>query len=392
MTVPVIRISFTTAEIGHICVRLQEILSTGQLSNGRYVALFEERFRDVLMRGQSDCVAVSNGTDAIEVVLRAADLAAGCAICPGDTSAATVWGVLQAGLRPIFVGCDEELQIDVDQVEEAIAWHRKGFEGELGPVVAVVATHIGGIVSRRIFELRDLCEREGLMLVEDAAHAHGASFGGVQAGAIGHAGTFSFFATKTVTSGEGGMISTQSPRIAERARIMRDQGKRPGTANQMLMRGGNFRLSEIAAAVGVEDVERWPDNLRRRREASRKYEAALSDLTQLTVLGAGRQLDRVLSLYKFVVVTTPALRRGDVPLSGPVYDLALHEQPIMYAEGARKFPGLAMHANFSAHSCLPLYPTITDDEIAAVVFAVRRALGEADRSPPAGAAQETLAR
>ena len=298
MTVPVIRISFTNAEIGHIRARLEEILSSGQLSNGRYVALFEERFREVLMRGQSDCVAVSNGTDAIEVALRAAGLSRGWAVCPSDTSAATVWGVLQAGLRPIFVGCDEELQIDVDQVEEAIAWHREGFEPDLGPVVAVVVTHIGGIVSRRIFELRDLCDREGLMLLEDAAHAHGASLGGIQAGAIGHAGTFSFFATKTLTAGEGGMISTKAPDVVEKARLMRDQGKRPGTANQMLMRGGNFRLSEIAAAIGVEDVERWPGTFGRRQEAFRKYGSALRDVSRLTMLGAGPQPDRVLSLYK----------------------------------------------------------------------------------------------
>src|SRR5205814_1065807 len=120
----------------------------------------------------------------------------------------------------------------------------------------VVLVHIGGLVTPDIDAIQALCRARGLWVVEDAAHAQGSSHGGRQAGSFGTAASFSFYPTKVMTSGEGGMIVTDDDRIAEEARIYRDQGKAGFLTNFHTRLGNNWRMSEVHAVIGLSQLAR----------------------------------------------------------------------------------------------------------------------------------------
>src|SRR5436190_3096815 len=196
-----------------------EALATGQLTLGPVGRQLEERF--AAHHGAAHAVAVSSGTSAIEISLRS--LAAighpvdgREVLVPANTFFATAAAVVAAGARPRFVDCDPAtMAADPEAVRAAI-----------GPDTAgLVVVHIGGLVTPAIHELKALCDEHGLFLVEDAAHAHGSSLDDRMAGTFGTAGTFSFYPTKVMAGGEGGMIITDNDVIAEEAKTYRDQGK-----------------------------------------------------------------------------------------------------------------------------------------------------------------------
>src|SRR5262249_40029487 len=143
-------------------------------------------------------------------------------LVPTNTFFATAAAVVHAGGRPVLLDMDPEtFGIRPEDVEKALT----------GSTAGVVAVHIGGLVSPRLGELAELARRQGIWLVEDAAHAHGSLHDGVTAGAFGIAASFSFYPTKVMTSAEGGMIVTSDDRLDAEARIYRDQGKASFTQN-----------------------------------------------------------------------------------------------------------------------------------------------------------------
>jgi dTDP-4-amino-4,6-dideoxygalactose transaminase len=141
-----------------------------------------------------------------------------------------------------------------------------------------VTVHIGGLISPQTDELRALCDQRGIALVEDAAHAHGATFDGRFAGSFGAAAAFSFYPTKVVTSGEGGMVLTGSEELAQEARIYRDQGKGAFSANHHVRLGSAWRMSELHAATGLVHLRRMEEFIARRRAVAARYDKALGDL------------------------------------------------------------------------------------------------------------------
>jgi perosamine synthetase len=237
--------------------------------------------------------------------------------------------------------------------------------------------HIGGLITPHVDELRRICQDHDVVLVEDAAHAHGSTFDGRFAGAFGAAAAFSFYPTKVVTSGEGGMILTTSEHLASEARIYRDQGKGSFGTNHHIRRGSAWRMSELHAAVGLVHLRRMQESIRRRREVAARYDAALRNLQVLQPLG--EPADCRSNFYKYIAVLPPDIDRGwfrqqlaarhQVYLAGEVYDLPLHRQPALaeFASGAR-LP--VAEQVCQRHVCLPIYSDMRDDEIDQVIAAI----------------------
>jgi dTDP-4-amino-4,6-dideoxygalactose transaminase len=213
-------------------------------------------------------------------------------------------------------------------------------------------------------------------LVEDAAHAHGATFDGRHAGSFGMAAAFSFYPTKVVTSGEGGMVLTWSEELAQEARIYRDQGKGAFGANHHVRPGSAWRMSELHAATGLVHLRRMEASIARRRAVAARYDKALADLGGLQPLAEPPGCRS--NFYKYIAVLPPGLdrawfkselaRRFQVNLSGEVYDLPLHRQPVL-AEYAG--PPLPVAEELAArHICLPVHSDMTDSEVDEVLTAV----------------------
>lgn len=227
------------------------VLESGHLAAGEVTRRLEEAFAR-LVAGTREAVAVSNGTAALHLAL----LAHG--IGPGDevittpfTFQATANMVLAVGARPVFVDVREDGTLDPERIEAAITKRTR----------AILPVHLYG----RLCDMPAICDlaaRHGLAVIEDAAQAHAAELGGRRAGSFG-TGCFSFYATKNMTSGEGGMVTTDDPELAQRLRRLRSHGESERYQTSEL--GFNYRLTDIAAAIALAQLQRLPEFTERRR-------------------------------------------------------------------------------------------------------------------------------
>ncbi len=369
-TVPAAKVDFLPEDRQWIADRIQEVLATGQLTLGKYGAVFEEKFTRVC--GVNQAVAVNSGTAALEIILRALQVEGKDVLVPANTFFATAAAVVHAGGRPILMDTDpESFGSAPEEVERRITPN----------TVGMIIVHIGGIVSRRMKELQALATHKGIWMVEDAAHAHGASFADTAAGAFGIAGAFSFYPTKVMTSGEGGMIVTNDERIAEEARIYRDQGKASFTQNAHTRLGYNWRLSEPHAIIGLRHLERLPAMTEARRRIAAIYDEGLKDLKKLSPLAVPE--GGVSNYYKYIAVLAEKIDRKalkatlreqyGVSLAGEVYEEPIHKQPIFECYADDPLP--TSEDVCARHLCLPAFSSMTDDQAYQVIDALKRTIG-----------------
>ena len=364
------RIYFPEEDVRPIQDAIAEILRTGQLVQGRHVRRFEEAFGAFV--GAEHAVATSSGTSALQAILRGLGLAGRDILVPVNTFIATVAAVINAGARPVPV--DVEVRTASPTLDQL---QRRRTAG----TAAVIIVHIGGLVSPEVTGIRDWCAAERLLLVEDAAHAHGSGLDHLVAGTIGRAAAFSMFATKVMTTGEGGMVTTDDGGLADRIGRLRDHGKIDTTRNVHDVLGDNWRMSEIHAVLGHFQLARLPGFLEARRQVAGWYHDGLRDRSELTVLLPSGPC----SWYKVMAllpdgVDKPRVRalmaeRG-VHLAGDVYEVPLHRQPVFPQWAGESFPGAEAFAR--RHVCLPIHPLMTADDVARVSAALAAALDHAE--------------
>ncbi len=368
--VPAAKIQFLPEDRAWIGERLQEILETGQLTLGKYGTQFEEKFAQLC--GCRHAVAVNSGTSALEIILRVLGVEGKDVLVPTNTFFATAAAVVHAGARPVFVEMDPE----------SFAIRPEDMEKCLTPkTVGIIVVHIGGIISHRIRDLEALAQKKGIWLVEDAAHAHGSSRDGTRAGAFGIAGAFSFYPTKVMTSGEGGMIVTSDPKLAEEARLYRDQGKAGFTQNAHIRMGYNWRMSEPHAIIGLKHLDRLPAMISDRQRVARAYDRGLEEFHHLSPLKI--RAGGISNFYKYIAVLKEkgdrktlkaSLRnRYGVSLSGEVYEEPLHKQPVFETYASTPLP---ISEDYCArHICLPIFSGMKEEEILQVLLALKDMVG-----------------
>jgi dTDP-4-amino-4,6-dideoxygalactose transaminase len=240
------------------------VLESGQLAQGPRVEEFEEKF--AALCGVKHAVATSSGTSALLTALLAHRIGIGDEVITTPfTFIASANSILFTGARPVFADIDENsYNIDPDLVEKKVTQHTK----------AILPVHLYGnpCDMERIMELAD---RYGLVVIEDACQAHGASIDGKRVGSFG-TGCFSFYPSKNMTTGEGGMITTDDDGIAERVRLIRNHGQSQLYHHESP--GYNFRMTELQAALGLVQLEKLPEWTRRRIENARYLNEALSNV------------------------------------------------------------------------------------------------------------------
>ncbi|MDQ1511331.1 MAG: perosamine synthetase [Actinomycetota bacterium] len=361
MRVPPARVWFPAEDRAEILARIDQALTTGQLTLGPIGNELEAAFAK--RHSTQHAVAVSSGTGALEIILRALEVEGREVIVPANTFFATAAAAVHAGARVVFVDCDPE----------TMAFDLADVEARLGPeTAAVIAVHIGGLISPAVPALAQLCRDRGVHLVEDAAHAHGSALGGRSAGTFGIAGAFSFYPTKVVAGGEGGIIVTDDETIAEAARTYRDQGKASFLSNFHTRLGANWRMSEPHAAIVRSQLARLDEFIAARQSLAKRYDAAVDDLG-LRPLPV--PADAHCNFYKYITFLPAGIERGelkrtmrerfDIGLPGEVYDTPLHQQPVFAAFADRALPGAEFIG--ARHICLPLYPSLTESDADYVV-------------------------
>ena len=300
---------------------IDEVIDSGQWSHGAMNRRFEEAWS---AWNGADAVAMGSWAGGAIAALEYAGVRGEAVLCPSNTFMATPLAIMAAGGRPVFVDCGrDDLCASLAQIEAAIDRHRPR---------ACVLVHIGGHIAFESEQIAAACRAAGVFLLEDCAHAHGADWNGKRPGTYGDAGVYSFYATKTVSTGEGGVLVSGDPDLIAYARAFRDYGK-----PDYDVPGVNFRMSEFTAAMGLVQTERMPEIVAWKNAAAREH---------LDPLHPGRlQLpDGMTSgLYKYVVFDP--IEKS----SGKVYDQPCHR----ILRTGDELPNTDWVAE--GHWCVPLY-------------------------------------
>ncbi|MFV0317029.1 MAG: DegT/DnrJ/EryC1/StrS family aminotransferase [Microthrixaceae bacterium] len=245
------------------------VLRSGQLAQGAVVAEFERRFAELC--GVDHAVAVNNGTTALTAALKVHGLGPGDEVVTSPfTFVATLNAILDTGASVRFGDIsDVDFNLDSDSAGHQITPATR----------ALLPIHLyGQCADLPAFE--SLADSRGLCLIEDAAQAHGAMIGGRRAGSVG-TGCFSFYATKNITCGEGGMVTTDSAELADSLRVLRNQGMRKRYEYEMA--GNNYRLTDLAAAVGLPQLDHYDRQVQRRRSNAARLSDRLSKVPGLAL-------------------------------------------------------------------------------------------------------------
>ncbi len=364
-TVPAARVVFSNEDRAAIVGMIDESLRTGSLTLGPTTVAFEEGFRR--RHDATHAVAVASGTAALEIALRSVGVEGREVVVPTNTFFATAAAAVHAGasIRLADVSADT-LALSAATVEAALS----------NRTAAVVLVHIGGLITPEVDAIRALCDRHGVVLVEDAAHAHGAAFDGRPAGRFGRVSAFSFYPTKVMTSAEGGMIVTDDDRIRDEAVVYRDQGKAGFLGGEHIKMGYAWRMSEVHAAVGLVHLGRLDEAIAVRRRAAAVYDEGLAVTEGLRPLALPPECAS--NYYKYVALLAPGLDRDGfrqrlreahgVSLSGEVYARPLHRQPVFDGLAQVGFP--VADDVCRRHVCLPVHSDMSEDEAAYVVGCV----------------------
>lgn len=367
--VPPIRIDFTAEDRRWITERIDEVLANGQLTLGKYGEQFETEFARVC--GSRHAIAVNSGTSSIEIILRTLNVTGRDVLIPADTFLATATAVLAAGGNPILMDTDiRTMSTAVDEIQRRLTANTAG----------VIIVHIAGMVTDAMPAIAALARDRGLWLVEDAAHAHAARLDGRHAGTFGIAGSFSFYPTKVMTSGEGGMIVTDDDALAAEARIYRDQGKASFHQNLHIRIGSNWRMSEPHAIIGLRHLSHLEEMVAARRRHALIYDAAFTgDDYRVRPIAPPAQCQA--NYYKYPVMLPEGVDRAElkawlraehgVICAGEVYELPLHQHPAL---AHLAHAGLGQSEYLCArHLCLPMFASMTVAELERVLAALMAA-------------------
>ena len=349
-----------------------DCLRTGWISSaGKYLDAFEKGWAQYC--GMPWGVAVSNGSVALDLAVALLDLAPGEeVIMPAFTIISPAQSVLRAGGVPVLVDSDPRTwQMDVVRIEEKITERTR----------AILVVHIYGHPAD-MDPVMELAKRFELTVIEDAAEVHGAEYKGRKCGGIGEISTFSFYANKLVTTGEGGMVLVRSPEMAERARSLRNlcfQKKQRFLHDEL---GYNFRLTNIQAALGVAQLELMTEIIERKRAIALTYNELLKNIPGLELPEEEPWARSVYWVYGIVLdpaTGTTARQLAERLASHGIetrpFFLGMHEQPVFRKRGlfyGEKYPVAEQLSRQGLY--LPSGLTMTDAEIVTVADTLKGVL------------------
>lgn len=372
--IPPMKLFFPREDVYRIKSDVEKILKSGMLTLGEYTRRFESEYAKLC--GVKHAVAVNSGTSALEISLRTSGLEnEDEVLVPTNTFSATASAVFFAGGKPVLTDVNSNtLCIDAQNIQKYMTTKTKG----------VMVVHIGGLICPDIKAIREICEDRHLFLIEDAAHAQGSSINGQSAGSLGDVGCFSFYPTKVITTGEGGMITTNNDKVAEKARILRDQGKEGFHGNAIVELGYNWRLPEISAALGIAQLKRLPEIIERRNKVAQHYDKKLNPLNEIKPLKTLSNM--VHNYYKYVALLGASinreklkqrLREKGVRCGGEVYWPPLHLQPIFRRLLGTREGDFPVSENVCKRMlCLPIYAQMSIEDVEYVTEKLEETLSE----------------
>lgn len=349
-----------------------DVILDSALSMGQNVQAFEREF--AAMVGVRYAIAMSSCTAALETALLALGVGSGGeVIVPAETFIATGMAVHLVGGVPVFAEIAEStFCLDLEDVKRRVTDRTRG----------LILVHMAGAITPDVRSFRDYCDANGLFLIEDAAHAPGASRAGSKAGSFGHAGCFSFYPTKVITSGEGGMLTTNSDEVAAYARSLQHRGRdMQAGVERYSLPGRNVRMTEMAALLGRVQLSHLEEYLRNRRKVAEIYLQELHGDERIRLILPDEA--KASSYWKIPALLDATISRADVTermknLGVSIdwaYQPALHLQPVfrdLYGTVEGQLP--RSEELLTRHICLPCHPQMSQEDAVYVARSLKDSL------------------
>ena len=351
---------------------IAKVLSTGYLTQGPKVAEFEDGIAGLL--GVKYAFAMSSCTTALHLALVALGIENGDDVLVADfTFPATANVVIQQGARPVLVDvCTDTYNMDVADLEKRITSQTR----------AIIPVHAFGL-SADMDPIMEVAKRYNLAVIEDAACALGAFYRNQPCGTIGTLGCFSFHPRKSITTGEGGMIVTNDPVLAQRIQILRSHGGVRGELYYQFEEAGfNYRMSDVQAAMGIAQLRKFEWIMKRKRELAAQFSTMLSGVKGIAV--PTEPLGTFHTYQSYVVLldegfdrdlVIKAIREREIETTLGTY--ALHEQPFFQKKYGYRSGDLPNSSRIFRNSLtLPLYPQMTLADLESIVVALQESLDQ----------------
>jgi len=371
---PFFKHSIGSAEINEVI----DTLKSDWITTGPKTKKFEEKFCDYT--GAKNAVAVNSCTAGLHISLAAHDIGPGDEVITSPyTFAATINVIIHTGARPVLVDINKNtFNIDENLIEEALSPRTK----------AIIPVHFAGYPCN-MDKIKNIAEKKHLIVIEDAAHALGAKYGNQKIGTIGDTTCFSFYATKNITTGEGGMITTNSEKIAEKMRIMslhgisKDAYKRYSSEGswfyEILCPGFKYNMTDIQASMGIHQLEKLDLMQARREEIARKYSEKLRHISEIRIPSIPDTITHAWHLYPLLIHTElltvdraqfiEALRAENIGAS--VHFIPIHLHPYyQHYYSDRTMDLQNSEYVYRREISLPLFPAMSDQDIEDVISSI----------------------
>jgi perosamine synthetase len=345
-----------------------EVLRSGRLAQGPKVELFEQEF--AAAHDVAHAVAVNNGTTALVAAIQALALQPGDEVITSPFSfVATLNAILEAGATARFADIGDDFCMDPGSAGALIGQRTK----------AIMPVHLYGLPAD-MMRFTALAETHGLAVIEDSAQAHGARIDGRSVGSFG-LGCFSFYATKNITSGEGGIVTTSDESLADRLRLLRNQGMRGRYQYEII--GHNYRMSELQAAIAIPQLRRMGAQNESRRANAARLTAGLADIDGVITPRVPTGRAHVFHQYTLRITAAARLDRDGVGArlaldgvsTGTYYPRLMHDydcyrgHPLVVIDDTPKATQIAREV-----LSLPVHPLLTGNDLDRIITAVRKAL------------------
>ena len=326
---------------------IKSVLDSGMLAQGKLVERFEESFAGYI--GTKFAIATNSGTSALHTALASLGVKEGDEIITTTFSfIATASCILMQNAKPVFVDINQKTyNIEPHRIEQKITERTK----------AIIPVHLYGQPCD-MGKIMEIAENHNVFVIEDAAQAHGAEYKGKKAGGFGDVGIFSFYPSKNMTTGEGGMLTTNNEEIAEKARMIRNHGQTERYMHEII--GYNYRMTNIAAAIGIAQLKKL-DGLNERRIRNAEYYNKKLEAVEMPFVAEG--VKHVFHQYTIRVKNRERflkhLEKNEVGY-GIYYPIPIHKQPLFKEYNKIKLE-IAEKASEEVVS-IPVHPALSDEE------------------------------
>jgi dTDP-4-amino-4,6-dideoxygalactose transaminase len=356
---------FSSKNINNIQENIGTILKSGQMMMGKWNTKFEKEFSEYV--GVKYAISVNTCTTALQIVLQYYDIKESEVLVPSGSFVTNISSIKWSGGTPVFVDMNPHtLSFDLEDLKRKRTERTKG----------VMWVHLTGIVSPEYWKIVEYTKENDLFLIEDCAHSLGSSVDGMKAGSLSNAGCFSFFPSKMITTGTGGMITTNDTALMEYAKQVRLLGRCLDDPGSICIEGNDWFMDEVRACIGYYQMKDLFFNLKVRRSVADRYNAAFQDHPKISILDLPENNSP--SYYQYAIILDDEVNRDNMikilkeeyEVSSKRIYLATHQEPIFKDLNFDSKTLYQTENTLDQSLCLPTYCTISDKEVQYVICSV----------------------